>query len=569
MLLFLASRSVDEEVESENKEFEEAVIAVDAILLTDDSEELETLVELVDDAAEERMFRSEIYILSQAALIGVLSGWSVGIFKLSIEAVRRFSYGAPILANAPLLMPLIPALGGLAVALLNVPGPFPPGLRGTVEIVDQQSVASPDDVVRTKPLAFLRKTTAAVCTLGTGCSLGPEGPSVEVGMSMSQLCIQQFPMISAETKKEYEESPARKKMRSRLLLACGAAAGVSAGFNAPIAGVFFALEIVQGAFRSATAVASDSTKSVGEETIATATSGNISAILISSVLAALTSKGILGDHLVFELKAYTLRTPFIELPLYLMLGALSGLVAFAFSQAATLSKNVFDGDAGPAPVRQLFGEMLPQQAKPVIGGLICGLVGLVFPQILFFGYETLNGLLANSSLPTGLLLSLLLVKMFTTAISAGSGLVGGTFAPSLFLGGMVGASFHNIVSSILLQLVPVGAANDSIHLFGSAATFGILQLADVPAYAMVGAASVLAALFRAPLTASLLLFELTRDYDVILPLMASAGVGSLVSDLVELKFERLRRRGEDSVSWGDLASGIVPPKSNNTSIDAP
>jgi H+/Cl- antiporter ClcA len=387
---------------------------------------------------------------------------------------------------------------------------------------------------------------------------------------MSQLCIQQFPMISDDdTKKEYEESPARKKMRSRLLLACGAAAGVSAGFNAPIAGVFFALEIVQGAFRSATALASDSTKSVGEETIATATSGNISAILLSSVLAALTSKGILGDHLVFELKAYTLRTPFIELPLYLMLGALSGLVAFAFSQAATVSKNVFDGEAGPEPVRQLFGEMLPQQAKPVIGGLICGLVGLVFPQILFFGYETLNGLLANSSLPTGLLLSLLLVKMFTTAISAGSGLVGGTFAPSLFLGGMVGASFHNIISSILLQLVPARAANDSIHLFGSAATFGILQLADVPAYAMVGAASVLAALFRAPLTASLLLFELTRDYDVILPLMASAGVGSLVSDLVELEFERLRRRGEDSASWGDLADGFVAPKSNNTSIDAP
>jgi H+/Cl- antiporter ClcA len=481
---------------------------------------------ITEEEEEERRFKTEIYVLTQAAFIGILSGLSVGIFKLSIDAVRRFTYGS-VLAGSPFLLPLIPALGGVAVGLLSLMGVFPPGLRGTVQAVDTQA-ESPGQGLG--GLEFLRKAVAAVCTLGTGCSLGPEGPSVEVGMSMSRIFIKEFPLEGQS------DSVEKNKMRSRLLLACGAAAGMSAGFNAPIAGVFFALEIVQGAFAGL---------AKSEETIATATSGNISAILLASVLSALTSKALLGDHLVFELHEYTLRTPLLELPLYLLLGAVSGLVAFAFSQAASISRNVFEGQTGPEPLRR-FAEKLPGPVKPVIGGLICGLVGLAFPQILFFGYETLNGLLANSSSPTVLLLSLLFVKIFTTAISAGSGLVGGTFAPSLFMGGMVGASFHNIIS----WLFHLACGSDALQVMAGGPI--ILALADVPAYAMVGAASVLAALYRAPLTASLLLFELTRDYDVILPLMASAGVGSLVSDLVEHKFERLTR-DKDAVSWGDLA----------------
>lgn len=479
----------------------------------------------IDADNGEGRVRSEIYVLTQAAFIGIFSGWSVGIFKLSIDAVRRFAYGS-VLAQTPFLYPLIPAMGGLAVALLALLGSFPPGLRGTVQAVDAQAESTSRQHSREGSLAFFRKAIAAVFTLGTGCSLGPEGPSVEIGMSMSRVCINEFPI---------EGKFRSKKMRSRLLLSCGAAAGVAAGFNAPVAGVFFALEIMQGAFAGL---------DKSQQTIATATPGNISAILLSSVLSALTAKALLGDHLVFELHEYTLRTPLLELPLYLLLGATSGLVAFGFSQAATISKGIFDGKVGPTRLRNVV-ETLPAPAKPVIGGLICGLVGLVFPQILFFGYETLNGLLANGSLSTALLLSLLLVKVGTTAISAGSGLVGGTFAPSLFMGGMVGASFHNIMSSIF----QFASGADVLQIMSGGP---LLQLADVPAYAMVGAASVLAALFRAPLTASLLLFELSRDYDVILPLMASAGVASLVNDLVEQKFEKMTR-DSDAVSWGVLA----------------
>eukprot|EP00548_Thalassiothrix_antarctica_P002523 CAMPEP_0194148126 /NCGR_PEP_ID=MMETSP0152-20130528/30284_1 /TAXON_ID=1049557 /ORGANISM="Thalassiothrix antarctica, Strain L6-D1" /LENGTH=495 /DNA_ID=CAMNT_0038849447 /DNA_START=263 /DNA_END=1750 /DNA_ORIENTATION=- len=465
---------------------------------------------------ENGIFLLEIYGLIQASIIGILTGGSVGIFKLAIDALRRFTYSSLLLDHAPpfLLLPLIPAVGGAAVGLLSLLGSFPPGLQGTVAAVDELAGSKIPNFGQ-RSFDFLRKTLAAVCTLGTGCSLGPEGPAVEVGMAIGTT-VTGFP---------FEGKIDAKINRSRLLLACGAAAGVSAGFNAPIAGVFFALEIVQGAFRSALGK---------QETIATATSSNISSILISSVLSALTAKTILGDHSVFELSDYTLRSPLVELPLFLMLGALSGLVAFTFIQSAKFSKGIFDGEEGPTPLRQ-FAKKVPNSTKPIIGGFFCGIVGLVFPQILFFGYETLNGLLANSSLPTDLLLALLVAKIISTAVSVGSGLVGGTFAPSLFLGGMVGASFHNAMAWLFTHMAIPGSG--ILQAFGAPA----FELADVPAYAMVGSASVLAAIFRAPLTASLLLFELTRDYDVILPLMASAGVGSLVRDLVEQKFEQGNR----------------------------
>uniref|UniRef100_A0A7S2YDZ2 Chloride channel protein n=1 Tax=Entomoneis paludosa TaxID=265537 RepID=A0A7S2YDZ2_9STRA len=258
-------------------------------------------------------------------------------------------------------------------------------------------------------------------------------------------------------------------------------------------------------------------------------------------MSALVSQVYLSESLVLSVPSYELKTPLVELPMYMLLGVVSGVVAGLFTALAQLSKSFFDGEAG-APMVQEFMSSLPQWSKPILGGIICGAIGAAFPQILFFGYETLNTLLAKKTLATDMVITLLVVKTVATAISAGSGLVGGTFAPSLFLGGMTGALFHNVVSQIFLA----GGTND--------ASIAPFQLADVQAYALVGAAGVLSALFRAPLTASLLLFELTRDYDVILPLMATAGVGSIVGDAVEKALEETRR-DRDSVSWGDLSDG--------------
>ena len=331
----------------------------------------------------------------------------------------------------------------------------------------------------------------------------------------------------------------QQRQRDRLLLSSGAAAGVSAGFNAPIAAVFFALEIVQGAFDAVDEEESADGQPQSQR-VPVLSNNNISAVLIASVLAALIARAVLGDELALHVTQYQLRTPLLELPLYLLLGAICGAVAAIFSAAAKTAQSIFDGKCAFSPLR-IAMQAVPEPIKPIMGGLICGLIGVAFPQTLFFGYETLNSLLAKTALPTDVLLQLLFAKTISTALAAASGLVGGTFAPALFLGAMTGGAFHNLMVDFFNLVLPADAA----------------ALAEVPAYAMVGAASVLAALFRAPLTSSLLLFELTRDYDVILPLMASAGLGSLVGDWIEEKVEQLSRREEwrdrDAVSWGDLA----------------
>jgi len=533
-----------------------------------------------------RRFQTEAYVLVKAALIGVASGSAVGAFKWAIDAVRQESYGLDVLSSHyPVLVPLIPAVGGLAVAALTVPGPFSPGLRQTVVQVDQASMSmtssassSSNDtslIDTTSPLPFVRKTAAAVCTLGTGNSLGPEGPAVEIGLRLARAATNIFPPSTSTD----------LVRRNRLLLACGASAGFAAGFNAPLAATFFSLEILQGAFYSIdeerqeqqqeednnNGSSSNNNSSIVQDASIKTTSLNIASVLLASVLSALTAQHLFGNHLVLKLSQYyDLQTPLTELPFYLVLGVGAGLVSYGFSQTAKLSKSFFQGRVGPEFLQDLLGQRLPKAAKPVLGGLFCGLVGLAFPQILFFGYGTLNALLANEAMSTMLLLSLLLTKIVATAVATGSGLVGGTFAPSLFLGALMGAALHNVAQAAM----QLGDLHWGLPVY---------ELADVAAYSMVGAGSVLAALFRAPLTATLLMFELTRNYESILPLMAAAGVGSVVADILEAVTERaageetsqeyswgdmllarhnhdvdhhhhhIMRRDHDSVSWGDLA----------------
>ncbi|KAL7445760.1 hypothetical protein ACHAXH_008021 [Discostella pseudostelligera] len=546
------------------------------------------------------------YILFTAVLIGLFTGINIAVFKTAVEFVREVLYGDGL--NLQLISPylwgggdggeeirtlslrlsevlpisVIPAVGGLIVGLLlRFGGDMPPGLRDAVREVDLDSIRAsnatpsielisctkniPPPSERNDFLRFTRKALAATATLGTGNSLGPEGPSVEAGMSISRLFInnESFSKLAwifgtlEDMDMSDVERVTRKISRDRLLIACGAAAGVSAGFNAPLSGVFFALEIVQSALVSIDFSFMNGNNNKldfdDESEMQVATVGgealalqqiNISAILLASVVSALTIQLLLGNSLALRLGDFDFNNPLLELPLYLVLGGMSGLTAATFSGVAQISKNLFDGKEGPAAVQEIF-QSIPKYAKPLIGSIVCGIVAIYVPQVLFFGYETLNGLFLNNNISTDYLFILLLAKLLTTAISASSGLVGGTFAPSLFLGGVLGAGFHNIVSNSLQSVT---------HAYPDLSTYPILQgISGLPAFAMVGAASVLAALFRAPLTASLLLFECTGNYDVILPLMASAGVASLTADIVE-KWLDEDQRENDSVSWGDLAT---------------
>ncbi len=276
-----------------------------------------------------------------------------------------------------------------------------------------------------------------------------------------------------------------------MLLGAGAAAGLAAGFNAPIAGVFFALEVVMGATSFATSA--------------------VSVVLLAAVVAALVAQIGLGTQPAFALPVYQVRSPW-ELPLYMGLGLGASLISVTYTQSIRFAKAGF---AGQVPGFNFLAR-IPQPLHPILGGVIVGLVALQYPQILGIGYGTIQAMLQDQEFSLNLLVALLIVKLFMTAISSGSGFVGGLFAPAMFLG----ASFGSAYAKILALLVP------SISE----------QMAAPPAYAMVGMAAVLAGSVRAPLTAIILLFELTRDYRIVLPLMAAVGLSVWLVERIKPTF---------------------------------
>ncbi|MBW4468229.1 MAG: chloride channel protein [Pegethrix bostrychoides GSE-TBD4-15B] len=398
------------------------------------------------------------WVLLLALLIGVGAGVGVLLFRALIQIVHHLMFGevsSYFSAWGHWTLALIPLLGGMAIGLLRWwIKDFGPGLTTLIEVVQGSR-----EVLLLNPVT---KMVTASISLGSGAALGPEGPSVEIGAYFS-LLLGQVLRVSQE--------------RRRLLLSAGAAAGLAAGFNAPIAGVFFALEVILGStFAASTA----------------------SVVLLAAVVAAWIVQIGLGSQPAFALPAYEVRS-LLELPLYLGLGLLASLVSLLYVQALGFSQRAFQGKVA----RLSWLAQIPLPLHPVLGGLCLGLVALKLPQILGVGYETVEALLQDVQFPLSLVILLLVVKLIMTALSFGSGFVGGVFAPALFLGASLGS-----VYSKLLGLVPL--LHDSI--------------ASPPAYAMVGMAAVLAGSVRAPLTAILLLFELTHDYRIVLPLMAAVGL---------------------------------------------
>jgi H+/Cl- antiporter ClcA/CBS domain-containing protein len=360
---------------------------------------------------------------------------------------------------------LIPLVGGLIVGAMRwYWQDFGPNVSSMLDATRSGRLM--------QPARGIVKTIAAAVSLGTGASLGPEGPSVEIGANFGVLMAQAL-RVSQE--------------RQRLLLGAGAAAGVAAGFNSPIAGVFFALEVVL-----------DNTTS----------SASVSVVVLSAVLSSLLAQIGLGSQPAFKLPTYEVRSA-AELPLYIGLGLLTSILSYSSMQLIQWSRDFFKGKiSGLERVGQI-----PNWLSPSIGGLAVGLVALRFPQILGIGYETIEAMLQDVGFSLLLVMSLVLVKMIVTAISLGSGLVGGIFAPSMFLGACMGTAY---AKSLLLLFPALDGA-----------------IADPPAYAMVGMATMLASNARAPLTAILLMFELTRDYRIVLPLMACVGLSIWLVDRLQ------------------------------------
>jgi H+/Cl- antiporter ClcA/CBS domain-containing protein len=402
-----------------------------------------------------------------ALLIGTVTGAGVILFHFLIDHIHDWAFeDLTNLGGSKWLWTIaIPMLGGLVVGAMRwYWKDF--GLNMSSMLAATQS----GEVM--KPWLGLVKMLAAAISLGTGASLGPEGPSVEIGANLGVLMGQTL-RVSQE--------------RQRLLLAAGAAAGVSAGFNSPIAGVFFALEVVLNS------------------TTATPT---VSVIVLSAVISSLVAQMGLGSQPAFKLPIYEVQSAW-ELPLYLGLGVLASLLSYTSTQTIAWCRQIFQGKI---PYFTWMSK-LPLWFTPILGGLLVGITALKFPQITGIGYETIEAMLQDVGFSLTLVVLLVAVKLIMTGISLGSGLVGGLFAPSMFLGACLGTAYVKGLVLLVPQL-------DSV-------------MAAPPAYAMVGMATMLASNARAPLTAILLMFELTRDYRIVLPLMACVGLSIWLVDRMQ------------------------------------
>lgn len=392
------------------------------------------------------LFRPSILLIA-AVGVGLATGSGIWLFRQMIELAHKVAFGFVGTALAPLgawTIAIIPALGGLIVGLLWYRFVGHERFHGVAGLMEALALAGGHLQYRLAPV----KTLAAALSIGFGASVGPEDPSVQIGANLGSLAGQRL-RLSEDW--------------MRALVAAGAAGGISAAFNAPIAGVFFALEVLLGEI---------GTTALG-------------AVVLASVVSAVFIQSTIGPEPAFTVPAYALRTA-VELPLYLGLGLLAGPVAAVYVYSVSKARTAF----ASLTIRPWL--------KPVVAGLAVGIVAIFLPEIMGVGYETIGAILAGAPMSVGFLVALLVAKLVLTAVSIGGGFPGGVFAPSLFLGAALGAAYGT-VATLLFPGLEINA----------------------PAYAMVGMAAMLAGAVHAPLTAILLLFEMTGDYRIILPVMTA------------------------------------------------
>ncbi|HEX9114786.1 MAG TPA: chloride channel protein, partial [Anaerolineae bacterium] len=351
---------------------------------------------------------------------------------------------------------LVPVFGGLAVGIIRHYMIGHETYHGVPGLMEAVALVGGRLQYRLLPA----KTLASALSIGVGASVGPEDPSVQIGANLASMAGQWL-HLSDE--------------RMRALVAAGAAAGIAAAFNAPIAGVFFALEIVLGEFST----------------------GAFGVVVLAAVVSAIFTQAVSGRQPAFDVPAYAFSS-LAELPFYLLLGICAGVVAASYTKVVYAARDFFATRHWPAWL------------ETGVAGAVVGTTGIVLPQIFGVGYDTIGHIFNGQHFSILLLLALLAAKLLMTAVSIGGGFHGGLFAPSLFLGATLGAAFGALTGLAFPAL--------GIH---------------PPAFAMVGMAAVLAGAVHAPLTAVILLFEMTNDYRIILPLMAAVGLSLLVSQRLQ------------------------------------
>ncbi len=433
-----------------------------------------------------------LFMIILAIFIGLLAGFGALGIRVLIHTIADYSYSGDgnylenVIAAPWYIKVLIPALGGLIV------GPiiyfFAPEAKGHGVPEVMQSVIKKGGIIRPR-VAFVKAFASAV-TIGTGGSVGREGPIIQIGSSLGSTIGQFFNLSTS---------------RLKTLVGCGAAAGIAAAFNAPIAGALFAVEIILLDF----------------------TAKQLSPIVIASVMATVVSHTFEGDFAAFAVPHYQLVSSY-EISFYFLLGGLSGLISWIFIKVLYFFEDLWDEKI-----------KMPPYFKAAIGGLLVGSIALIYPQIMGVGYDSItNALTSNAVWHTALVL--IFVKILAASLTLGSGGSGGIFAPSLFMGAMLGAFF----GSILNYLFP-----------GYAAAPG--------AYALVAMGGLVAGTTRAPITAIIIVFELTKETSIILPLMIVVTISMILSSKLSresIYTLRLLQRGikvKDTADFSILSSILV------------
>lgn len=419
-----------------------------------------------------------------ALLVGVGAGVGAVAFRYMILGVTYLLSGhRDYSAAGHAANPLIPGLGMWFVLVVPVVGGliygplvsrFAPEARG--HGVPEVMLAVNKLGGRMRPQVPVVKSLASAICIGSGGSVGREGPIVQIGSALGSLTGQLMRVPESEL---------------RLLVACGAAGGISATFNAPIAGVFFALELILRNFE---------TQSFG-------------LVVLSSVAADAIGRAVFGSHPFLTLPGFSFSSPF-ELVLYAGLGVLATGVGVGFVRVLYAGEDISD---------RLWGHR-PDWLRPAVGGVLLGLLLLAVPEMYGVGYPVLQNAVAGHYVILALL-GLLAAKVLATSLTMWIGGSGGVFAPSLFMGAMLGSAYGAIFHNIAPHLAPAAGA-----------------------YGLVGMGAVFASTARAPITAVIIIFELTGDYHVILPLMFAIVLATALSNAITrdtIYTLKLRRRGID------------------------
>ncbi|MEK8021833.1 MAG: chloride channel protein, partial [Candidatus Parabeggiatoa sp.] len=418
-----------------------------------------------------------VVVTTLAVIVGIGAGFGAIFTEWLVEVVHHIFFETKLwglleFAGAYHLV-LIPALGAMIFAPIIIHFAREAKGHGVSEVLEAVSIRGG----RIHPRVGVVKSLSSALCIGTGGSVGLEGPIAQIGSALGSTVGQIFTLT--------EE-------RIRLLLACGAGAGIAATFHAPITGSIFALEIILGHLEAR----------------------YFSAVVISAVVADTIAQFF--DKKSFIVPLYSLVSSW-ELLLYALLGVLAGASAFGFTKVLYWMEELWD----KIP--------LSEYAKPVLGGLLLGILGLItffqadgMPRFFGMGYSSMEDAL-NGDLALNLIFALFIIKIFTTSLTLGSGGSGGTFTPTLFMGAMLGGSFGHLVNMWFPAITaPAGA------------------------YAMAGMAAFFGGAAHAPVTAIIVAFELTGNYHIILPIMLATVISTLVAQSIHpssMYTMKLVRRG--------------------------